>query len=793
MLSPRWRKVLKDITVNKTRTILVILSIAVGIFAVGTTAGTKVVLSRELTKAYVAVNPAQAEISTDPFDDELLQTVRNMRGISAVEGRRSVSVRLKVGDEDKNLSLEVIPDFRHMAINIVSPESGAWPPGNREVLIERSTMYMMGAKVGDTVTVTTASGAEKQLRIAGTAHYINAPPGAIGGHPFGFITQETAEGLGASRTFTALCITVSDHPEDKQHVTEIAAQVRSKVEKSGRTVYYTYVPEPFKHPADSVIQPVLIMLNILGVFCLIASSFLVINTIMAILAQQVRQIGMMKAVGARSGQIMSLYFSMVLAYGLLALALGLPLGAGSAFFLTRYMAGLLNFDLVGFSLPASIWLAELGVGLLVPAAAALAPVISGSRITVLKAVSDFGISQSGTRQGLIDRMLERVHFLSRPTVLALRNTFRRKGRLGLTLLTLTLSGVIFVGVFSVRSSLLATLDHALAYWQFDLEMNLRAPYRVEEVQREVRSLPGVVDVEAWQDVSTRRLRPDSTESDSIYMIGLPEASKMLKPTLLEGRWLLPDDENAIVINTEVTRKEKDLKVGDQITLKVDDRKTTWTVVGIVQGVMTGPIAYANFPYVSEITGLVGRTTSIRIVTDTHDTKSVMEAGARLKEQLDQKGLKVSGWGSMASQKDSIAFQFNIIVMLALVMAVLLAIVGGLGLAGTMSINVLERTREIGVIRAIGASNGAVLRIFLVEGMIIGLVSWIQGAILAYPFGKLMSDALGVSMLKVPLTYVFSTGGALIWLALVVIISFLATLMPAWRAARLTVRDVLAYQ
>jgi putative ABC transport system permease protein len=127
------------------------------------------------------------------------------------------------------------------------------------------------------------------------------------------------------------------------------------------------------------------------------------------------------------------------------------------------------------------------------------------------------------------------------------------------------------------------------------------------------------------------------------------------------------------------------------------------------------------------------------------------------------------------------------------MALLLAFVGGLGLMGTMSINVLERTREIGVMRAIGASTPAILQIVIVEGMLVGFLSWVCGTVVALPLGKLMSDAVGVSFLRAPLSYTFSLQGALLWLGAVLVLAALASLWPARNAARLSVREVLAYE
>jgi putative ABC transport system permease protein len=129
----------------------------------------------------------------------------------------------------------------------------------------------------------------------------------------------------------------------------------------------------------------------------------------------------------------------------------------------------------------------------------------------------------------------------------------------------------------------------------------------------------------------------------------------------------------------------------------------------------------------------------------------------------------------------------------LVMAVLLAVVGGLGLMGTMSINVLERTREIGVMRAIGASSGAILRIVMVEGVLIGVVSWLLGVVIALPFSKLLDEAVGQAFLKASPSYVFSTSGALLWLGIVIVLAAVSSALPAWNASRITVRDVLAYE
>ena len=138
-------------------------------------------------------------------------------------------------------------------------------------------------------------------------------------------------------------------------------------------------------------------------------------------------------------------------------------------------------------------------------------------------------------------------------------------------------------------------------------------------------------------------------------------------------------------------------------------------------------------------------------------------------------------------------RFNLLTVILLVMAFLLGTVGGLGLMGTMSINVLERRREIGVMRAIGASNGAVMRLVVVEGVVVGLMSWAGALVLAQPMSRLMSYAVGMAFLKRPLSYGFDWRAPLMWIVIVVVIAALSSLLPAWSAARISVRETLAYE
>jgi putative ABC transport system permease protein len=805
MISPRWRKVLRDLWHHKTRTAIVVLSIAVGVFAVGMIVSSQIMLTEDMNLRYKATNPASAFLYPSRFDDDLVQTVRHMDGIGEAEGRiEGMSVRLKVGpDEWRTLNIDVIGDYDDIRLNKVTPVSGDWPPPLKTILIERASLYLTNAKVGDTIEVETRDGKMRQLRIAGLAYDMNKPPASFVGTLFGYITFDTLEWLGYERGYNALQILVAENANDKAHIQAVADQVEDKIEKSGRTVYWTWIPNPGEHPANEQVQPLLLILGVLGILSLFLSGFLVINTITALMTQQIRQIGIMKAVGARTAQIVQLYLGAVLFFGLLSLVVAVPLGGLAAYAMTKYIADLINFDLTGFRIPLQALALEVAVGLVVPILAALYPVLSGARITVHQALSTYGLGRGRFGRGLLDRLVEGVTstlaVLSRPTRISLRNTFRRKGRLALTLSTLTLGGAIFIAVLSVHASLLTTLDKALEYWNYEVDVSFANSHRIEQIEREAMSIPGVAAAESWSGNTARRQRPDGHEGPNISIIGVPADTHMIQPVLLDGRWLLPDDTNALVLNTEVTKEETDVKVGDEIVLKIEGRKQTWRVVGLVQGIMTGRIAYANRPYFARVIHFTGRSYGMQLVgrppagVSRGDAEFQSDLAKRIKDYFDSRGIRVSSASTIADLRENIEYQFGIIVVFLTIMAVLIAAVGGLGLMGTMSINVLERTREIGVMRAVGASDGSVMKIFIVEGLFIGLLSWLVGTLLAVPIGKLLSDAVGVAFLQAPLNYTFSLQGMLLWLAIVLVLAALASVLPAWNASRLTVREVLAYE
>lgn len=794
MHSVRWRKVLRDLGVARTRTVLVVLSIAVGVFAVGTIAGSEALLREGLREKYLASRPASALIAAAPFGEDLVDAVREMRGIADAEGRRSLTVRLRIGPHTyRELLLTAITDFENQRLDLVTPEAGAaWPPGRGELLLERSSHTLADLPASGYVEVLTVDGAIHRLRVAGVSHEVGAAPAYYMGRLAGHITFETLADLGGGMLYDELRILVKDQAATRDEVTSIAETVRERLERAGTPVIFVLVPPPGEHPADDLLAGLFLILGFMGLLALVASGFLVVNTVTAIITQQTRQVGIMKAVGARSRQIAGLYLGMVLAYAVLSLGVALPLGALGAYGLAVFTATLVNFDIHEFFAPPEVVALMVGVGLVVPLMAALVPVWQGVTVTVREAISSTGITDPFGRSRF-DRLIGRLQRLPRPTLLSIRNTFRRKSRLLLTLSALTLGAAVFMAVFSVRASLYRTLDDALAYFDYDVQVELAAPARAAMLEAEAARVPGVVAAETWRFAATQRIRDDGTASRSHITFGLPPYTTMIRPRLQEGRWLLPEDGNALVATANIREDEPDLQVGDTLTLRVGGRDATWTLVGIVESPTRRPFLYANAGPLEQAARDVGRASVVLIRTQADDQATQDLISKAVADHLESVGVRVAATTSIAEIRTTQETLFEVLVVFLSTMALLLGFVGGLGLAGTMSINVVERAREIGVIRAIGASNGAVLRLFLTEGVLIALISWASGAILAVPISWTLSNALGMVFLERPLAYAVSLEGVALWLGIVVVLAALASLAPARRASRLAVREALAYE
>ena len=241
--------------------------------------------------------------------------------------------------------------------------------------------------------------------------------------------------------------------------------------------------------------------------------------------------------------------------------------------------------------------------------------------------------------------------------------------------------------------------------------------------------------------------------------------------------------------------ELGVTVGDKVWLSLEDtnHKTAWTVVGTVFDLSSMQRAvYVSLPVYQRDMGLVGRSTSVWLSTMPDDAATQLKVEKQLRDTLNARGMLVANTQTQIQNKQNAENQFGIVTKMLLTMSVLIAAVGAIGLAGTLSINVLERRREIGVMRAIGASSVTIAGIFIGEGLLLGLIAWAVAIPLSIPIGQAFSAVIG-QVIKFEIIYQFSWNGALTWLIIIVVLSVLGSLLPAIRATRVSVRQSLAYE
>jgi putative ABC transport system permease protein len=608
----------------------------------------------------------------------------------------------------------------------------------------------------------------------------------------GYVSLDSMADLGQTQDFNELAVVFDRTGLTRDEATALAKEIAdTALAPVGVRVRATYVPEPGSHRLGDIFSAVSVLLLAMGIMALLLSGLLVVNTVTALLMQQTRQIGIMKAIGGRSSQIARMYFFLVAIYGLLAVLIGVPTGSLSAAWFARFANGLLNFGDAPAGPPGYTYALGIAVGLVVPLAVAFFPVRAGTRVSVVRALESVGVTGTGFGHGLVDRLLGRLRGLPRPVALALRNTFSRKGRLVLTLATLALASAVVMSVMSVRTSMLRTVSDMSSWWRYDVEVSFSRPVTAAAVDRAAAKVEGVTAAESWIVRGASFQRPDNTANDAFRIEGLPADTTFVRPRLVSGSWFVADEPDGIVVNTDAVNEEG-LALGDAVTFEIGGIEHVWRIVGIIEGQMRGPVVFAQRSRLEAVLAAPGEVQFAVVRSSGHSDGAQEQVADRLEHALREAGFPVSGVQTTNATALAVANQLGVLVAFLVVMAVILAAVGVIGLAGTMIINVLESTREIGVMRAVGASHAAIFQVFVTEGVTMGILAWCIGAVFTWPLSFWLVRMLETAI-KMPLSYEFSWVGLGAWLLLVAVISALASLIPAYRASQVSVRDAIAYE
>jgi putative ABC transport system permease protein len=809
-------KLRRDLRATWTRLVMMVVAIAVGLTVFSAVLYAWSTINRETGKAYLSTEPASATILlTRGIDAGQMAAIateaRRRPGVIEASGRTQFTTEIRAGGRELDNQLQVFVAAPDDPLRIARFEvrPGNWPPAREQILLERDSLDLLGLAVGDAVAIQTPSGQPARLRVAGVVYDPSLSPADQEQTGRAYLSAAALAGPGQQAVLDQLKVQVADPGQtvpsrDRNAIVAAAGDVGQWLQREyGLAIREIQVPQPYEHPHQGISNAILDGLLAGAGAALLLGTFLVANMLNGLFAQQIPQIGIMKAIGARSSLIGGLYLAMTLTVAAVATLLALAPGilVGRAF--TSVILDLLGIEATSLSPPWWAYLLVLAAGLLLPPLMALAPLVRTARTTVRAAIDHHGLgSNLGAATGIVAR-LARIRGLNRSLLMALRNTVRRPARFLLTVGLLASAGTLFVAGMSTRDGLEAATEERTERIRSDVVVQLDSPRSADELASLVERVPQLSQVEGWTIAESAVAGPGQIPVTSTYpdqghgrlaLTAIPADTTMFTPPkLLEGRWLNPDETGAVVLNQVATANaDFDVQVGDTVELFVDGRPASWRVAGIAQERGGSSAAYVTAAGLAEATGRPPLANTLRIATDSHDEQTRRGVADAVTKTLTAAGVQVRSAESVSREEASAEGHRGPIVFVLVAGAIGLGVVGLIGLASTMGANVLERTREFGVMHAIGARPGAVRRIVVAEGVFLALASCLLAVIPTLALTAAMGAVIGNAFVSAPLPFQVSILGAGIWTVLVILGAVLATDAAATRASHLTVREALAY-
>ena len=788
MIAPRYRKAVRDLIQRPGRSALAIVAMAAGLFQVAVMLTAYALLRPTLDGFYLRTRPASAVFMLDRLDDSLVTRFGSRPDIAAAESRPTLVMRVAHSGGDWVPALtHVVSDFDHQRVDQFTPESGAWPPGPGDVLLERTALRVAEVQIGDSLDVRLADGRDLRVRVAGTVHAPGMAPAWMEHSVPMFVGRGSRL---CSPTDDAQLRIVSTHPLHEGAIRESADSVSAVLARAGIRVDRVLVPTPGRHPHADQMEAFLFLLLAFGLLSFAMSTVLLVSMVHALMAEQVRDTGIMKALGATTFQIASLHLAQVAMLAAAALALGLPLGtiAGQAY--AEFSAGILNTDVSGAPFPWWALALEIALGFTLPLAAALAPVRRAAGLTVREALSDETPPLSNLR--VAENLLGGIARRSRPLTLTLRAALARGPRLALTVGLLAMGGAVFMAAMNVAEDWRRSVDDDFARRRYDLMVAFADAQPLGDVRALLAEIRGVTRHECWPGTSPWIVGPDGVASVTTAFVAPGPGSEMIRPRLMTGHWLAVGDSAGIVLNHAAAQRAGVRSPGDRVRLRLRGRTMEFAVVGLVHELVPMPVIYGPPAAVLALSGRSPDSTrSVRVALAGHTEADQRAAARALEHAAEERGIALNGIQRMQDTKQGILDHLVIILSVLLLAAAVVLFVGVLGLTTTLALSVVQRTREFGIMSAIGATPAMLARQVWIEAMLLAALSGITALVITVPVSIALEAVCGRIFFKAPLDPWISPTASLLWFVAVFVLASFGSLGPALRASRLTVRQALS--
>src|SRR5262245_7100048 len=619
---------------------------------------------RETRAAYAGTEPASATILLDRAIDanrlaSIAAAALSRPGVLEATARTQFDSNVEVNGRPRDIPLQVFVAGSDDPLRMARfyPQQRSWPPAPGEIFIARDSLSLLGVAVGDTLTIDPPTGPPLRLRVADTMYDPSLSPSAQEQTGRAYLSTASLAGSGGTVRLDQLKIQVAEPGQstpsrNRAAIVATASEVGQwRQQTFGLKIREIQVPEPYKHPHQWQGDSLLLSLLAGGAAALLLSCILVANMLNNLFTQQIPQIGIMKAIGARSGRIGRLYLAMTLIVAAAAtlLALGPAVLIGRAG--TDILLGFLGIEPASLRAPWWTYLVILAVGLGLPPLMALVPLLRTSRTTVRAAIDHHGGgSTPNAAAGLLAR-LSRIRRLDRGLLMALRNTIRRPARFLLSVGLLASAGMVFVAGMSLSASVQAVEQEQTEQRNWDVDVQLAGPASIDKLRTMLEQVPGISRVEGLNIVPTgvagpgriplTRTYPDQGHG-RVSLIAVPAGATMFTPPRVqEGRWLNSGETGAVVLN-QVARNNTvpDVHAGDSVQLTIGGKPTILRVVGIAQEKGGGSAVYATAEGFAGALGQPQRVSQLRIATDRHDEQTRTAVGAAVDRTLTVAGVDV---------------------------------------------------------------------------------------------------------------------------------------------------------
>lgn len=788
-MSAILRKSVTDLTRRKARALFSILTLALAVASISIFAVPELI-DRAMQSEVRAERLAHLTVSTRPLplSDAQLASLAALPNVEALEARSEVQTRVYVGARRAPALVIGVRDFARQAVDVVRVTSGEAPVGGELLVdVQNANQGMYGGRTGDVARVVGPSGAEGTFAISGEA--TNLGGGRLVADDDVVVFYATADTVAAlgEPGFGELAFRLRDTSEAS--VSRTLRTVRESLAAMPGFAGFSGLPDvraagdwPGKKDSDLFVD----FFGVITLLALLSALVLISNTMTTLVSEQTGEIGIMRAIGARRRQVAFVYLKTALLLGAVGTLVGIGLGVLLSNLLASFFGSTFFAVDVDVGVDQTVVVAAALIGVLAPALAALPAILRGTRVDLRQALESTGSAVGSQDAG--DRLLRRVRFLPRTMQIGLRGVGRRKRR---TLATALVVALAVGNLLAVMGLAAAATESTRAAWSEHVE-EIRIwtgggkPFD-ERAADVIRSTPGVA---AAQPALVNDVELAGEEAFVWGVVREP----LIRLDVADGRWFTAAEEQARARVAVVERnlaERTGAEVGERVTLATAAGTARFRVVGIADNRQEdGTVLFVPLTTVRALLHAPAGVSAYWIKTTSPEHAVVDRTFTALEDRLNALGYQMGGELTYVEERNDVAGNRTITTTIA-VFGLLVVAISMVALANAITMSILERMREIGILRCIGARAQDVRRIFATGGVVLALAGWMLGIPLGYALDRflvwLVWEVVGVRI-----DVVFPPWNVVLALVGTVALALLIMVLPIRRAVRIRPGDALRY-